>query len=412
MDPDKVKAILEWEPPTSKRQLHCFLGFANFYRRFVKTFSELTRPLHGLTKKDAAWVWTPSCESSFENLKKAFTKTPSLAVFDWSRKTVVEVDASDWACGGTLSQNFGDELRPVAYFSSKHSTQECNYDIYDKELLGVIKSLEEWRPELEGLQNQFDILTDHKNLQTFQTTKELNQRQMRWADFLSRFNFRLVYRPGSVNTRADALSRRPQDAPRDILDDRLSARRIPLIPSSKFHHTFSLNLMSLYQIDVSRPIDDLISESYYDSLLMQEIMDDVSDKSKRHWRASLAKLLKIDFIECRIVAGRVYYRDRLIIPPDDESIQLQLLHRAHNSGPAGHPGRERTIDLITRTYWWPGLTIAARRFCKGCLLCTKTKTPRQSPSGILKPLPLPIKPWTDISTDYITPFPNCEVRKR
>ena len=143
---------------------------------------------------------------------------------------------------------------------------------------------------------------------------------MRWADFLSSFNFRLVYRPGSVNTRADALSRRPQDAPRDILDDRLSARRIPLIPSSKFHHTSSLNSLSLYQIDVSRPIDDLISESYYDSLVMQEIVDDLSDKSERHWRASLAKILKIAFSECRIVAGRVYYRDRLLIPPDDESI--------------------------------------------------------------------------------------------
>lgn len=63
--------------------------------------------------------------------------------------------------------------------------QECNYDIYDKELLGVIKSLEEWRPELEGLQSRFDVITDHKNLQTFQTTKDLNQRQMRWAEFLS-----------------------------------------------------------------------------------------------------------------------------------------------------------------------------------------------------------------------------------
>ncbi|KAI1007255.1 hypothetical protein K3495_g974 [Podosphaera aphanis] len=197
---------------------------------------------------------------------------------------------------------------------------------------------------------------------------------MRWADFLFRLNFRLVYRPGSVDTRADALSRRPQDAPRDILDDRLSARRIPLIPSSKFHHTFSFDSMSLNQIDASRPIDDLISESYYDSLVMQEIMDDLSYKSKRHWRASLANLLKITFSECRIVAGRVYYRDRLIIPPDDESIQLQLLHRAHNSGPAGHPGRERAIDLINRTYWWPGMTIAARKLCKGCLLCTEKNT--------------------------------------
>lgn len=131
----------------------------------------------------------------------------------------------------------GSKLKPVAYFSSKHSAQECNYDIHDKDLLSVIKALEEWRLELEGLQSQFDILTDHKNLQTFHTTKDLNQRQMRWAEILSRFNFQLIYRPGSVNTRADALSRRPQDAPKDILDDRLSTRRVPLIPASKFHES-------------------------------------------------------------------------------------------------------------------------------------------------------------------------------
>ncbi|KAI1000729.1 hypothetical protein K3495_g7468 [Podosphaera aphanis] len=413
MDPEKVKAILEWEPPTSKRQLQRFLGFANFYRRFIRNFSGLTRPLHGLTKKNAVWAWTPSCVSAFENLREAFSKAPSLAVFDWSKRTVVEVDASNWACGGTFSQWVGSELKPVAYFSSKHSAQECNYDIYDKELLSVIKSLEEWRLELEGLQSQFDILTDHQNLQSFQTTKDLNQRQMRWVEFLSRFNFQLIYRPGLVNTRADALSRRPQDAPKDILDDRLSTMRTALIPASKFHHSFaSLGSINLYKIDVSKPINDLISDSYNKSLIMQEIISDLSDATIRCWRLSLVRLLKIAFNECQLVAGRVYYRERLVIPLDDEEIQLQVLHRAHHSGAAGHPGRERTIDLVNRSYWWPDMTIAAKKFYKDYLLCTKTKTPRRAPTGLLKPLPLPVKPWSNISMDYITPLPECEVRHR
>ena len=211
----------------------------------------------------------------------------------------------------------------MAYFSTKHIAQEYNYDIYDKELLGVIKALEEWRPELEGAQQQFEIITDHKNLQTFATSKELNQRQIRWAEFLLRFNFRLVYRPGSVNTRADALSRRPQDSPHDLNDDRLRARRIPLIPASKFHHSYPmLRSLRLFGLDISRPIEDLITEAYQASPVTAMMLEDLQQQDARRWRPQLKKELRILFAECRVVVGRVYFRDRLVIPPDDENIQL------------------------------------------------------------------------------------------
>ena len=104
-------------------------------------------------------------------------KAPILSHFDFKRQTVVETDASNWASGGALLQ-MGDDnmLHPVAFFSSKHSPAESNYDIYDKELLAIVKALEEWRPELLGSKNPFEIVTDHKNLETFMTAKQLNQR--------------------------------------------------------------------------------------------------------------------------------------------------------------------------------------------------------------------------------------------
>lgn len=406
MDPAKVQAIVEWEPPTSKRQLQRFLGFANFYRRFISNFSSVARPLHEMTKKDIAWNWTPECDIAFRRLKEIFKSAPTLAIFDWSKQTVVEVDASNWATGGTLSQWRDDQLRPVAYFSAKHSVQECNYDIYDKELLAIVKALEEWRPELEGVETPFEIYTDHKNLKTFTETKELNQRQMRWAGFLSRFNFRLIYRPGSVNIRPDALSRRPQDAPQGADDDRLRARRIPIIPADKVMlRTLGTGTMEIYALDTSRAIDDLITESYNGSTMMSIILANLRDPEARNWIPGLRQELRISFAECRVVANRAYFRNRLILPPDDQEIQLQVLHRTHNSAPAGHPGRVRTIDLLNRTYWWPNMTLAARNFCKGCLMCEKTKTPRVAPPGFLKPLPLPLSPWRDVSIDYITPLP-------
>jgi hypothetical protein len=131
-------------------------------------------------KKGQSWKWQNSHEKSFRALQKAFSTAPVLATYDYDRKTVLETDASDWASEGVLSQfNDKETLKPVAYFSVKHSAAECNYEIYDKELLAIIKCLEKWRPELQGINEPFGILINHKNLKYFITTKSLNQKQMR-----------------------------------------------------------------------------------------------------------------------------------------------------------------------------------------------------------------------------------------
>src|SRR5436190_23474007 len=212
MDPDKVKTITEWAASGTLRELQRFLGFANFYRRFIQDFSKTCRPLNDMLRKGTPWQWSDAQQQAFLELKRSFTTAPVLAYFDYDRKTVLETDASDWASGGVLSQ-YDDEgsLRPVAYFSSKHSAAECNYEIYDKELLAIVKSLEEWRPELQGSASEFEILTDHKNLEYFTSTKVLNQRQVRWSEFLAQYNFRIIYRPESKAVRPDALSRRSHD---------------------------------------------------------------------------------------------------------------------------------------------------------------------------------------------------------
>jgi RNase H-like domain found in reverse transcriptase/Reverse transcriptase (RNA-dependent DNA polymerase) len=145
MDPQKVKAILDWKFPIGIKDLQSFLGFANFYRRFIKGFSTIARPLTSMLKKTGPWSFSEEARTAFESLKKAFTSAPVLAYFDPRKKTILETDASDWASGGILSQ-YGEDgiLHPVAYFSAKHSPQECNYEIYDKELLAIVKALEEW----------------------------------------------------------------------------------------------------------------------------------------------------------------------------------------------------------------------------------------------------------------------------
>jgi hypothetical protein len=139
MDPEKVSAILNWEPPTTVKDVRAFIGFANFYRRFINEFSDLATPLIHLTRKNMKFKWSSACQDAFDRLKTAFTTAPVLRHFDPRLPCVVEADSSDYCTGGVLLQEDADgTLKPVAYFSKKLATAECNYEICDKELLVII----------------------------------------------------------------------------------------------------------------------------------------------------------------------------------------------------------------------------------------------------------------------------------
>ena len=141
MDPRKVQTIKDWITPKNVKDIQAFVGFANFYRRFVKNFSAMAAPLIKLTRKSVIFSWNQECETAFQRLKDAFMSDLVLMHFDPEKKIVVEVDASDWVVGGVLSQH-DDEgiLRPVAFFSKKHSPAEVNYEIYDKELMAIVRA--------------------------------------------------------------------------------------------------------------------------------------------------------------------------------------------------------------------------------------------------------------------------------
>ena len=141
--------------------------------------------------------------------------------FNPDLEIVVETDASDYVSAGILSQVHDGVLYPVAFFSKKHSPAECNYEIYDKKLMAIVKSFEEWHAELESTPHPIQVLSDYKNLEYFMSTKLLNRRQAHWSEFLSRFNFKIIYRPGKVRAKPDALTRRSGDLPHEEGDERL-----------------------------------------------------------------------------------------------------------------------------------------------------------------------------------------------
>ncbi|KAI2653667.1 Transposon Tf2-9 polyprotein [Labeo rohita] len=199
-----------------KKELQRFLGFANFYRRFIRNFSSVAAPLTAMTKRQTTRLtWSPEAFRAFDELRERFTSAPILRHPDPNKPFIVEVDASNTGVGAILSQRHGDpaKIYPCAYFSRKLSPAERNYDVGNRELLAMKLALEEWRHWLEGAQHPFTILTDHKNLEYLRSAKRLNPRQARWALFFTRFQFFVTYRPGSKNTKADALSRQAETSP-------------------------------------------------------------------------------------------------------------------------------------------------------------------------------------------------------
>ena len=182
MTDEKVETLKRIEQVKSLKDVQHFLGFANFYRRFIKDYSKVILPMTNSTSLEKhEWQSTPEIEQAQKRLVQAFTTAPVLRHFDPEEPAIVETNASDFALGGILSQRYEGRRHPIAFHSRKFTEAEINYDTVDKELLAIVDCFKRWRRYLEGAKHQVQVISDHQNLELFQTTKVLNRRQARWA---------------------------------------------------------------------------------------------------------------------------------------------------------------------------------------------------------------------------------------
>jgi len=237
VDPIKTAAIWDWKAPTNKKGIQEFMGFCNFYRRFINGFSRTAKPQSDRTKKDVIWEWGNKEQSAFDELRQKLCSTPVLTYFKAGRPLLVETEASQYVCTGILSQQDEDgKWKPIAYRSKTMKPVECNYDVHDKELLAIVQAHQEWRRYLKGSGQHFRVLTDHQNLIGFTTTKELTGRQIRWSEVLRGFEFKIEYRPGKEGGKPDALTRRKADMPQEG-DEQLTQKERILLPNEKYFDT-------------------------------------------------------------------------------------------------------------------------------------------------------------------------------
>ena len=390
MDSSKVEVLKAWSEPKDVTSLLSFLGFANYYRRFIKDYSKIAQPLTSLLRKDTTWKWTPECQSSFDSLKKSFTTAPILRHFDPELPCIIECDASDYCYGGVLSQkDASGELRPVAFYSKKMTPPQLNYPIYDKELLAIVECFAEWRVYLEGAKHKITVFTDHKNLEFFTTTKKLNRRQARWSEHLSSFDFVVIYRTGVTNSRADMLSRNPDFAPTSSEANKPAP---PLLSPSQFIISAAFASHSIQNSSLNEEIRTAqLRDSFLNSIIQQLQQDKPSTKPNPSF--SLCPSTNLLLFE-----GLVYV-------PNRPKLKLAILAQLHDSPGAGHFGSDKTFELVSRTYYWPKIRQYITTYCKQCDLCLRSKTLRHKPYGTLRSLPVPVRPWTSISMDFIVKLP-------
>lgn len=348
-DPDKVKAVAEWPRPANRKQLQRFLGFANFYRKFIKGYSTITSPLNTLTSTLTTFSWTAEAERAFDELKSRFVAAPVLTQPDASRQFIVEVDASDSGVGAVLSQRseHDQKLHPCAFYSRRLTQAERNYDVGNRELLAIKLALEEWRHWLEGAKYPFIVWTDHKNLSYIQSAKRLNSRQARWSLFFGRFDFTIAYRPGSRNVKPDALSRQ-------------------------------------FSVTDTPETDSIVPPSCIVATLTWDIEE---------------KVRQSQISEPDPGTGPP---GRLFVPT---AMRTQVLQWGHSSHLVCHPGINRTLSFLQRIFWWPTMTADTRSFVLACVECNRSKSSHQPPAGKLRPLPVPHRPWSHIALDFVTGLP-------
>jgi hypothetical protein len=387
MEPDRVAAITEWPIPTSVHDIQIFLGFANFYRRFISGYSAITAPITSLLRKNQRFEWSSQAQEAFDELKRRFTSAPILRHFDPDLPIRLHTDASSVAISGILSQLHSDsQWHPVAFFSRKCIPAECNYGIPDLEMLAIVECMRHWRHYLEGAHHPIQVLSDHKNLTTFMSTKVLNRRQARWAELLADYDFVLIPIPGKKNP-ADGPSRRPDYAAdnRPPMGSLIPPHALRLLPS----HDSNLNALLC---NLTGGPAGVVPESSRNQFLAAYSSDVVAQQHlptpSSPWSCDNTGLL--------LHKGLIY------VP---ESLRMNVLQEHHDAPLAGHSGISRTLELVTRNYWFPGINAFVKDYVNSCYSCQQAKAPHHPRHGELASLPVPTSPWKGLSCDFITDLP-------
>lgn len=357
-DEEKIQVVRNWPTSTCVKELRGFLGLAGYYRKFVRHYGLLSKPLTNLLRKGQIYMWTDETEKAFQALKHALVTAPVLAMPDFAEPFIVETDASDKGIGAVLMQ----KQHPIAFLSRALGPRHQGLSTYEKESLAIILAVEHWRPYLQHA--EFFIRTDHRSLSFLDDQRLTTPWQHKALTKLLGLRYKIIYKKGVENGAADALSRFPSDS---VLE--LSA--------------------------VSSIVPDWIKE------VIDGYATDLDACSKVRTLCISADAVP-DF---SLKDGVLYFKNRMWIG-NNTAVQQKILANLHNAPVGGHSGINVTYQRIKQLFAWPHLRTTIVQFVTACSICQQAKSEHVKYPGLLQSLPVPDHAWQIVSLDFIEGLPK------
>ncbi|KZV51588.1 hypothetical protein F511_10541 [Dorcoceras hygrometricum] len=356
VDTKKVESVQAWPRPRNIKGLRGFLGLSGYYRKFIRDYGKVAKPLTDLLKK-GAFEWNTEAKTAFEELKQKLTTAPVLKLPDFEEEFVVECDASGRGIGAVLAQ----KGRPIAFFSKALAERALAKSTYEKELMALVLAVRHWRPYLLG--RSFVVLTDHKALKDLLHQQITTQDQQQWLAKLLGYEFQIRYKAGNLNGAADALSRCVETEGNSI------------------------------SIPQWQDMQEITAAVQQDSKL-RDIMDKVEKGGMTNAAYTISR-------------GLLWHKNRMVLPRASKCVN-RIIDEGHNSAEGGHAGAYRTLRRISNNFYWAGMKKDVYKHVAECLICQRQKYQTLKPAGLLQPLPIPEQVWEDISMDFITGLPKSK----
>ena len=422
-DPEKIEAVKAWPTPTSVTEVRSFVGLASYYRRFIKGFAVVARPLHKLMEKEERFRWTKECGESFAELKKRLVSAPILGYPRLQGKYILDTDASGYGIGAVLSQEQDGQERVIAYGSRTLSKAERNYCVTRRELLAVVVFVKKFRQFLLG--REFDIRTDHGSLRWLVTFKDPEGQLARWHEVLGEYQYNVIHRAGRVHGNADGLSRRPC-----VQCGRLEPLNIPVVPQKEVRGEAEKFASGPGEPGGSRvrvgtilmtPQLDLadVREAQLGDHTIRRVMVALESGAQPDWKEAsgwrpAAKAYLGQWGQLRVRDGVMCRRWQssdgrsgrwqLVVPC---ALRGKIVRDIHGGRAGAHLGMKKTLGKVVEHYYWVGHTADVRSWCRTCEVCGARGVAGRKPRAGLRQYPVG-GPMERVAMDIMGPFPESQ----
>ncbi|XP_042145272.1 uncharacterized protein LOC120848911 [Ixodes scapularis] len=381
----KVDAVLNFATPSDAVKLRAFLGLVEYYSKFIPHCSTIVEPMRRLLRKGVRFNWSPEVEASFQKVKTSIQEAPILAMFDPTLPIVVATDASQYGLGAVLQQQYGSQLRPVAFASRSLTDAERRYSTGEKEALACLWACEKWHVYLWG--RSFVIRTDHQALVTLLSNKGSGIRPLRitrWSSRLLNYNFKMEFQKGATNVVADAFSRLPVSDTEEGMRFDEEVVSVVMVPLSKggFQQATA---------------NDIVLPSvirYTTSVWPEDSKTNPDLRPYYHVRDQLS-----------LYDGILYKGEKLVVPVEFRDRIVEVAHEVHQ-------GITRTTSVIREHYWWPLMNEHIKNKIQNCTVCHATDKPVKAAPAPLQPIQFPSQPWEKLGIDIVGPVDRAPASQR